>query len=376
MARLAYDSTSDHYQVLGIHSSASLDQIRKAFRKLARRYHPDTNPEWEDDARATRRMAQLNEAYAVLRDPASRAEYDRLRWQHIQQRMQQARYYEQSQVDKQARQRADAQKRAGAAKQAHSQTGPQPSGRSQPSGQQQWTGRSRTYTQAGPRWSARPEPDPFTEPPGGWPEVTFRRSPLGLIFFGAILAGIFVLSCLVLISAFSWGGVLVASASFMAGALSLLAAAPYFQGYIELKRDRLIVYSTFGLFPPREVRYDQICGVHEQVFRYKSGAMRFVVIDYFKLDSSGRYDVTHFHSRRLMRVDDHHVLLHALLVRAKARPFPFSKPTWWALVIGNWELFGPLLAVALFLVFAFLSPIWQIGGIVFWIVLAVLMRFT
>ena len=362
MARLAYDSTSDHYQVLGIHSSASLDQIRKAYRKLARRYHPDTNPEWEDDARATRRMAQLNEAYAVLRDPASRAEYDRLRWQHIQQRMQQAHYFEQSRYDKQARQRADAQKQAGpqhsagARNQARSQTRAQSSGR--------------------PRTTGGPGPDLFTEPPGGWPEFTFRRSPLGLILFGAILAGIFVLSCLVLISAFSWGGVLVASVSFMAGALSLLASAPYFQGYVELKRDRLIVYSTFGLFPPREYRYDQICGVHEQVFRYKSGAMRFVVIDYFKLDSSGRYDVTHFYSRRLMRVDDHHALLHALLVRAKARPFPFSKPTWWALVIGNWELFGPLLAVALFLVFAFLSPIWQIGSIVFWIVLAVLMRFT
>jgi curved DNA-binding protein len=64
----------DYYQVLGVEPSASEDDIRTAFRRLARKHHPDLNP--SPDAAA--RMQELNEAHEVLRDPEKRAAYDRV----------------------------------------------------------------------------------------------------------------------------------------------------------------------------------------------------------------------------------------------------------------------------------------------------------
>ena len=64
----------DYYQVLGIAKDASADDIKKAFRKLARKYHPDISK--EPDAAA--RMAEVNEANAVLSDPEKRKAYDQL----------------------------------------------------------------------------------------------------------------------------------------------------------------------------------------------------------------------------------------------------------------------------------------------------------
>jgi curved DNA-binding protein CbpA len=64
-----------HYEMLGVLPGANLQAIERAYRRLARRYHPDRNP----TPAATARMARINAAYQVLRDPALRAEYDRLR---------------------------------------------------------------------------------------------------------------------------------------------------------------------------------------------------------------------------------------------------------------------------------------------------------
>lgn len=63
----------DYYEVLGIGRSASNDEIRRAYRKLARQYHPDVN----NDANAEDRFKEINEAYEVLTDEQRRAGYDR-----------------------------------------------------------------------------------------------------------------------------------------------------------------------------------------------------------------------------------------------------------------------------------------------------------
>ena len=64
----------DYYQTLGVPREASADDIRKAFRRLARKYHPDVSKEADAEAR----MKEVNEAYAVLSDAEKRAAYDQL----------------------------------------------------------------------------------------------------------------------------------------------------------------------------------------------------------------------------------------------------------------------------------------------------------
>ena len=70
----------DYYAILGVPPTASRDEIRAAYRRLARRHHPDVNPPDEDDVAANKFMRQLNEAYEVLNDPRQRAAYDRQHW--------------------------------------------------------------------------------------------------------------------------------------------------------------------------------------------------------------------------------------------------------------------------------------------------------
>ena len=64
----------DYYRVLGVKRDADQDAIKKAYRKLARQFHPDRNP---DDAAAEERFKEAAEAYEVLGDPDKRAKYDR-----------------------------------------------------------------------------------------------------------------------------------------------------------------------------------------------------------------------------------------------------------------------------------------------------------
>ncbi|HEV2775435.1 MAG TPA: molecular chaperone DnaJ [Solirubrobacteraceae bacterium] len=67
-------AVQDHYKVLGVERKASQDEIKKAYRKLARKYHPDKNP---GDAKAEERFKQISQAHDVLGDPDKRKEYDR-----------------------------------------------------------------------------------------------------------------------------------------------------------------------------------------------------------------------------------------------------------------------------------------------------------
>src|SRR5437899_6677007 len=65
----------DYYSTLGVAKTATEKEIKQAYRKLARKHHPDVNP---GDKSAETRFKEINEAYEVLGDPAKRAKYDQL----------------------------------------------------------------------------------------------------------------------------------------------------------------------------------------------------------------------------------------------------------------------------------------------------------
>ncbi|GAB6887936.1 J domain-containing protein [Desulfothermus okinawensis JCM 13304] len=73
----------DYYKILGVSRNATQDEINKAFKKLAKKYHPDFNP---NNKEAEEKFKEINEAYEVLKDPEKRKRYDMLgaNWEHGQ----------------------------------------------------------------------------------------------------------------------------------------------------------------------------------------------------------------------------------------------------------------------------------------------------
>jgi molecular chaperone DnaJ len=65
----------DYYEILGVSRNATQEEIKKAYRRLARQYHPDANPDKKEEA--AEKFREITEAYAVLSDPEKRAQYDR-----------------------------------------------------------------------------------------------------------------------------------------------------------------------------------------------------------------------------------------------------------------------------------------------------------
>ena len=97
----------DYYNILGVDKNATQKEIKVAFRKLARKYHPDLNP---NDPNAKRNFQQINEANEVLSDPEKRQKYDQYGkdWQNAQQ-FENAKQYQEQSSDRQGARSSETQ---------------------------------------------------------------------------------------------------------------------------------------------------------------------------------------------------------------------------------------------------------------------------
>ena len=73
-------STRDYYDVLGVDRNAKEDELKKAYRKLAMKHHPDRNP---DDSSASEKFKEATEAYEILSDSSKRSAYDQFGHQGV-----------------------------------------------------------------------------------------------------------------------------------------------------------------------------------------------------------------------------------------------------------------------------------------------------
>jgi DnaJ-class molecular chaperone len=89
---MATPEYKDYYKTLGVSKNASEKEIKSAYRRLARQYHPDVNK----DPKATDRFKQINEAYEVVSDPKKRSKYDQMGsdWERIEREQEYARQYQ------------------------------------------------------------------------------------------------------------------------------------------------------------------------------------------------------------------------------------------------------------------------------------------
>lgn len=309
----------DYYRVLGLRPTATREEIRRAYRRLARRVHPDAHPERQNDVRATERMALLNEAYAVLADPGRRAVYD----------MQQQ--GDGVGVDGGRGQARKPDPRTATAAERG------PARRATYTGQQQGDG---VDADGGSGQAGEPDPQGDRTARRGARVVVLTPSvdqQARLAVLALLLAAAGVYGANLTVSRGSLLGVVMMATGLLSGALCAMAVMPTFHGRLVLTGDGLIEQSSLGLFGERAYGYDQICDVHWKAKRGLDASTR-ILIDYYKRDRSGQLQVECYQSKWLMPVDDPHTLYHLLRERAAARKYDFSRPSWWAVVVHAREL--------------------------------------
>jgi hypothetical protein len=323
----------DYYQILGVAPTATAGEIRKAYRLLARRVHPDTNPEWEDDVQANQWMAALNQAYDVLSDPFRRAAYDQSRQERPGQNGEPIRYYE-----------------------------------------------TPGFATATAR-QARPH-EASERPASGsrvvWPVRTFARPKRQLatqlavsILAVALTVGIMLVSRYIVSLDVLMVGLAVEVFGLAFSGACMLGVALQLGGYTELGEDCLIQRAGWGLPLVRRFPYSTIRRVWGKIVRIGPVTLRYVIA---RCIGQNKYGTKGFFIARLAPVADHDAFLRELSNRTSGRlmadasssrgvfaSLGFGAALIWAGLIGA-VVFADVLAGSAF------TPIWWdsllcIGGV-------------